>query len=599
LKLHLILKLLTKKERRRLVLVFIAQLITGFIELVGVGSIGPFISIITNPLMIHQNQYLSMAYNYFGFTSDHDFIMFTGIIVIICLVVSNLFVAVVTLINFYYSEKKRYSINMRLFEKYLRQPYRYFLDHNSALLLRNLESVDSFVSGVLTNLLNLISSSIISLCIITLLIILNPLLALTVSAVLAVMYTLIFSALRNSLNKRGKESQHYSLLRLKCVTEAFGGIKDIKILKKERVFLERLREPLLKYVKNEANSQAINELPRFLIETIAIGGMILVILIMIASGSKIEQFLPVLTVYAFGAYRLLPLLQRIFRASATIRYRFPIVETLYHDFTNLPAGNELLYPKDITTLPFNSAIILENIVFSYPNARRVTIDSISLKIPYHTSIALVGPTGCGKTTLVDIILCLLSPQGGTITIDQTVINGANSSNWQMNLGYVPQSIYLTEDSIKNNIAFGIPQEEIDMDSVIRAARLANIHDFVTGELERGYETSIGERGIKLSGGQRQRVGIARALYHDPSVLIFDEATSALDILTENAVMDAINTMGHKKTIIIIAHRITTVKNCDCIYLMEKGAVADFGTYDELYARNDTFKKMADGNSRSM
>jgi ABC-type bacteriocin/lantibiotic exporter with double-glycine peptidase domain len=576
-------------------MIFIAQLITGFIELIGIGSIGPFISVISNQQIIHQNQYLSFAYNYFKFTSSHDFIIFFGIIVIACIVVSNLVIAGVTAVNLYFSEKKRYSITIRLFEQYLLQPYMFFLDHNSAMLLRNLDNVNSFISDVVTNLLSLVSCSIISLCIIGLLIFLNPLLALTVSAVLALMYSAIFGALRNFLNKRGNEQQHYSFLRYKYMTEAFGGIKDIKILKKERVFLELLRSPLLKSVKNEANRMVVNELPRFLIETTAIGGMVLIVLIMIISGAKIEQFLSVLTIYAFGAYRLLPLLQRIFRASTSLKYRFPVVETLYNDFATLPPGGELLHDREITALPFNSEIRLEGIIFSYPSARRFIINNINLTVKHNTSIALVGPTGCGKTTLVDIILCLLSPQEGSLSIDGAIINNTNSANWQKNLGYVPQNIYLTEDSIKNNIAFGVPSEEIDMDAVIMAAKLANIHDFVSGELEKGYESSIGERGIKLSGGQRQRVGIARAVYHNPSVLIFDEATSALDSITENAVMDAIHTMGHKKTIIIIAHRITTVKNCDTIYLMEGGAIVDWGNFGELYRKNPMFKKMADGN----
>jgi ABC-type bacteriocin/lantibiotic exporter with double-glycine peptidase domain len=594
-KLGLILKLFTRKEKSQLAIVFIAQLATGFIELVGIGSIGPFISLISNQRMIHENRYLRFTYDYFHFTSDRDFIIFFGVIVLVCIVVSNLVIAAVTTVNFYYSEKKRYSITMRLFEQYLRQPYIFFLDHNSAMLIRNLENVNRFISDVLTNLLNLVSCSIISLCIIGLLIFLNPLLALTVSAALGIMYSAIFGALRNFLNKRGAEQQHYAFLRFKYISEAFGGIKDIKILKKERIFLECLRSPLLKYIRNDAHRTAVNELPRFLIESTAIGGIVLIILVMITSGSKIEQFLPVLTIYAFGAYRLLPLLQRIFRASTTIKYSFPVVETLYNDLATLPPGAELLYDREIAAFPFNSEIRLEDITFSYPNARRIIINNINLTIKHNTSVAFVGPTGCGKTTLIDIILRLLIPQKGFLSVDGVIIDDGNSANWQKNLGYVPQNIYLTEDSIKNNIAFGVPPEEIDMDAVIRAATLANIHDFISGELETGYESSIGERGVKLSGGQRQRVGIARAVYHDPPILIFDEATSALDNLTENAVMDAIHTMGHKKTIIIIAHRISTVKNCDTIFLMGNGAIADSGNFNNLYAGNAMFRKMADGN----
>jgi ABC-type multidrug transport system fused ATPase/permease subunit len=592
--LSLIVKLLTKKEKQQLILVFFAQLIMGFIELLGIGSIGPFISIITNPQIIHQNEYLLTAYNYFGFNSDLEFIITFGIVVIIILAVSNFSLAVATLINQFYTGKRRHSLSMRLFEKYLRQPYIYFLNLNTATLIRNLRNVDGFVTEVLMNLLNLVSHAIVALAIIVLLVVMNPVLALIVTLTLFVLYAIIFGTVRKTLAKKGKEWQILDYVRLKYITEAFSGIKDIKILEKERVFLELYRPASLRFTNNDTVNRSINELPRFLIETVAIGGMILVILVMLTSGATIEHFLPVLTVYAFGAYRLLPLLQKMFRAVASVRYHFPVVETLYNDFTVLPNGSPLLDRKDITPLSFQSEINIENIVFSYPNSSKIILNNINVNIKYNTSIALVGPTGCGKTTLVDIILCLLAPQQGKITVDHAPVDESVRLNWQRNLGYVPQSIYLSDDTIKNNIAFGISPDDIDMESVINAAKLANIHNFISGELEDGYDTSIGERGIKLSGGQRQRIGIARAVYHNPSVLILDEATSALDSLTENVIMDAINSLNHKKTIIIIAHRITTVKSCDCIYMMNKGSITDHGSYEELYARNELFQKMADG-----
>jgi ABC-type multidrug transport system fused ATPase/permease subunit len=245
-------------------------------------------------------------------------------------------------------------------------------------------------------------------------------------------------------------------------------------------------------------------------------------------------------------------------------------------------------------MDFHKNIRLENIIFSYPNKEKSTINNQSLTIELNTSIALVGETGCGKTTFIDIILGLLEPKSGKIFIDDIEINDKNRKNWQKNLGYVPQSIYLTDDTIRNNIAFGVDPNKIDDNAVIKAADIARLHNFVTEELEKGYDTIIGERGVRLSGGQRQRIGIARAVYHDPSVLILDEATSALDGLTEGAIMDAIRALGHKKTIIIIAHRITTVRNCDVIYMMDKGTIVDSGNYEVLYEKNETFRKMADG-----
>jgi ABC-type multidrug transport system fused ATPase/permease subunit len=382
-------------------------------------------------------------------------------------------------------------------------------------------------------------------------------------------------------------------LQYKYVNETFGGIKDIKILGKERVFLNLFSVPSRKFAANDMKNEIIGELPKYIMETIAIGGILCVIVLMVHSGSKMDEFLPVLTIYAFGAYRLLPSLQKIFRAVSNIKYHFKVIENLNRDYNALPDGASLS-SDETPRMQFEREIKLENIVFSYPNTNKDTINNQSLVIKNNTSVALVGSTGCGKTTIIDIILGLLEAKSGRIFVDGTEINDTNRKNWQKNLGYVPQFIYLTDDTIRNNIAFGIDPQKIEDEAIIRAAKIANIHDFVSGELSEGYNTVIGERGIRLSGGQRQRIGIARAVYHDPSVLILDEATSALDSLTEIAIMDAIKNLRNKKTIIMIAHRITTVKSCDVIYLMEKGTIIDSGHYSDLYQRNASFRKMADG-----
>jgi ABC-type multidrug transport system fused ATPase/permease subunit len=439
----------------------------------------------------------------------------------------------------------------------------------------------------------MVSGIVVSLSIVVLLIIINPLLALIIGSVLSLSYIVIFFLVRKYLTKKGYERNSFNTLRYKFLNEAFGGIKEIKITGKERAFLDFFSNPSLKYSMNDAASNIVNDLPKYIVETIAIGGILGVIIIMIHSGSRIDEFLPMLTIYAFGAYRLLPLLQKIFRAFAGIRYNFPIIENLYRDFVSLPQDTGLT-DGNVPKMDFSEHIRLENIIFSYPNTDKIVVKNQSLIINRNTSIALVGPTGCGKTTMVDIILGLLDPQGGNVFIDNKKIDDDNKPCWQKNLGYVPQAIYLTDDTIRCNIALGIDPKDIDDEAVINAAKMANIHDFVSGELKDNYNTVIGERGLRLSGGQRQRIGIARALYYDPSVLILDEATSALDSLTENAIIDAIKTLSHKKTIIMIAHRITTVKSCDIIYLMNNGEIVDNGPYDELYLRNEAFKRMADG-----
>jgi ABC-type multidrug transport system fused ATPase/permease subunit len=589
-----ILSLLDKRERGKLFVVLFAMLLMGVIELVGVGSLGPFISIVSNPDVIHGNVYLDKAYTYFNFSSDNSFIVFSGIAVIAVMFFSNFFLACVNFIINYYSGKRRHSIAMRLFEKYLRQPYVFFLNTNTAELSRNiLSDVNTFVDRILITSLNLISSSIICLAIIILLIIINPLLSLIISVVIGASYIIIYSSVRKFITKIGLERSVQNTLKYKYVNETFGGIKDIKILGKEQVFLNLFSGPSKKFSMNDVKNEIISEIPKYIMETIAIGGILCVIIIMVSGGSEIDEFLPVLTIYAFGAYRLLPSLQKIFRAVSNIKYHFKIIDNLNSDYNVLQDGAPL-DSNDISRMQFEQEIRLANIVFSYPNTNKDIIKNQSLVIKNNTSIALVGATGCGKTTFIDIILCLLEAQSGAICIDGITINDTNRKSWQKNLGYVPQAIYLTDDTIRNNIAFGIDSKKIDDAAVIQAAKIANIHDFVVDELSEGYNTIIGEQGIRLSGGQRQRIGIARAVYHDPSVLILDEATSALDSLTEIAIMDAIKNLSHKKTIIMIAHRITTVKSCDVIYLMEKGIIVDYGHYDDLYQRNYSFRKMADG-----
>jgi ABC-type multidrug transport system fused ATPase/permease subunit len=589
-----ILSLLDKREKRQLVFVVFILLVMGFIELVGVGSIGPFVSIVSNANMIHTNPYLQKAFDFFNFSSDTNFIITFGVAVAIMLAVSNICLAFINYLLYSYTGKRNYSISMRLFEKYLRQPYIFFLNTNTTTLSNNiLNEINSLVNGVLLNFLNLISSGIIAAAIIVLLFMVQPVLALVISLVFSLLYIFIFYTVRKFLDKKGKERYSFNTLKAKYVNETFGGVKDVKILGKERVFLNLFKNPARRVARNNAVSETVGDVPKFLLETIAFTGIIGVIVVLMKGGAKIDEFLPSLTIYAFGAYRLMPGLQKIYRCFTNLRYYRATIDKFHDVFVNLPQGDEL--PSgDISRLPFKKTIRLENIVFSYPGSAKEVIKGQSLVIKANTSIAFVGATGCGKTTLIDVILGLLEAQSGEIFIDGVKITNDNRKMWQKNLGYVPQSIYLTDDTIRNNIAFGVDPQKIDDKQVKNAAKIASIHDFVVNELPLGYDAVIGERGVRLSGGQRQRIGIARAVYHNPSVLILDEATSALDGLTETAIMDAIKTIGRKKTIIMIAHRITTVKACDIIYMMDKGVLVDRGSYEDLYERNETFKRMADG-----
>ncbi|MDR1058839.1 MAG: ATP-binding cassette domain-containing protein, partial [Treponema sp.] len=478
-----IFSILDRREKRQLVVVFFALLVMGVVELAGVGAIGPFISIAANPASIHSNKYLLLVYDYFNFQSDSRFIIACGIAVIAALFISNASLAFINLIIYFYAAKRQHSIAMRLLEKYLRQPYIFYLNTNTAELSKKLlDEISAFVNGALLGALQMVSAAVVAFFIILLLVILNPLLALLASLVLGLSYLFIFTTVRRFIFQKGEERSVQNTLKYKHINETFGGIKDIKILGKERVFINRFREPSLKYAVNNAISELAGDLPKFLIETIAISGIVLVIVLMIRSGASLDKFLPLLTVYAFGAYRLLPPLQKIYRAISKIRYTTRIIEDLSHDYRSLPPGSPLP-DTNIPRLPFHDCLRLEHIRFSYPRAEKAVIGDLSLAVKLNTSAALVGPTGCGKTTLVDIILGLLEPQEGRITVDGEEITSSTVGNWRKNLGYVPQSIFLTDDTVRNNIAFGVAPEEIDDEAVAAAARIANIHDFVTRELK--------------------------------------------------------------------------------------------------------------------
>ena len=324
-----------------------------------------------------------------------------------------------------------------------------------------------------------------------------------------------------------------------------------------------------------------------MLEAIGFGGIILMILYKMTQAGSLINALPIISLYVFAGYRLMPALQQAYASFTQLSFISPSLDKLYDDLKSLKPHN---YSQDQGTLSLNKTISLKHIYYNYPGTSRSALKDISLTINAKSIVGFVGITGSGKSTTVDIILGLLEAQKGSLEVDGKVIGKQNSRSWQRSIGYVPQHIYLSDDTIAANIAFGVELKDINQDMVKKASKIANLHDFITDELPKQYETTIGERGVRLSGGQRQRIGIARALYHNPKVLILDEATSALDNQTEKAVMDAINNLSKNITIILIAHRLSTVKNCDTIFLLDKGQLQDQGTFEELIKNNDQFKK---------
>ena len=591
-KIKKILSLLTLRERKHAFLLMVMVLIMALLDTIGVASILPFMSVISNPSLIETNFILNtmfQASSIFGIKNNQEFLFALGFGVFIILVVSIAFKALTTYAQVRFIEMRNYNISKRLITGYLHQPYNWFLNRHSADLGKTiLSEVNQVVRTSIKALIDLIAKSMVTILLIVLLIIANPKLALIVGFTIIGAYGLFFYFIRNYLNQIGVIRLKNNEFRFLAISEAFGAAKEVKVGGLEQAYIKRYTDPAKIFALKNAAASVITTLPRFFFEIIAFGGIILMILYIMKQTGNFSDALPIISLYVFAGYRLMPAIQQIYTSFTSLALGGPSLDKLHEDIKNLKPLNVNLN-QDI--LPFNKNITLKNIYYSYPNASRTALKDISLSIPAKSSVGLVGTTGSGKTTTVDIILGLLESQKGALEVDGKIITTQNSRSWQRSIGYVPQHIYLSDDTVQNNIAFGVDHKDVDQKAVEKASKIANLHEFISDELPNQYQTTIGERGVRLSGEQRQRIGIARALYHNPQVLILDEATSALDNQTEKAIMDAVNNLSKGKdiTIIIIAHRLSTVKKCDQIFLLEKGQLKNQGTFEELIKVNENFR----------
>lgn len=593
---HKAFSLLSRKEKWLLFCNLIIMIFVAVIDMVGVASILPFMAVVSKPEIVQSNRWLKLAYSHLQFSDVQSFLFFLGMLVLGLLVLSNLIKVVYTYSTLRYDNLLNYTLASRLLASYLARPYEFFLSRNTAEMGKNvLAETRNVIAGVLSPTMQILANSLTCLAILALLTAVDPGVAVAIALILGGAYGAVYLVVRRKLAGVGREQLEASSRKFKAANEALSGIKDLKILGREKVFLDRFAEQAYRHARGNATAGVISQLPRYALETIAFGGILLIVLYSLKSDQEISRIIPILSIYAFAGYRLLPALQQIFAGISLMRVNLPALDLLHQDMSWQGAADPpgvLPEGAQAEALPFDRELRLKGVSFSYSGAKAPALKGIDLALKSKSSIGLVGSTGSGKTTLVDVILGLLSPDSGEITADEVPIRGENVVRWRRNIGYVPQAIYLCDDTLTNNIAFGVPGAEIDMEAVRRASRIANLHDFVTRELPHGYDTVIGERGVRLSGGQRQRIGIARALYRDPAVLIMDEATSALDGITEEAVMEALSSLAGKKTVIMIAHRLTTVKDCDVIYLMEQGVVVDQGTYSELLHSSAWFKAAA-------
>ena len=608
--------LLDARERRNAVILFLMILVTGVLEAVGVASVMPFLSVLSNPEVIQEKASLKWAFDTLGFTSPDSFLFVLGIAVFFVVVFGLSFRALTEYFLARYTQMRNYTLSSRLLRGYLSRPYSWFLNRHSADLGKTiLSEVQQVVMQTLLPTAEVIAKGVIALCLVGMLLVIDPVVALVAAGLLGGTYFGIYLVLRRFLSRIGADRVRANRERFQIAQEAFGGIKEVKAAGLEQGYYRSFQQPARRFAKHQAANMIVGKVPRFVLQGLAFGGMLVVILILLAvRGGTLEQVLPTLGVFAFAGMRMLPAMQQVYQNATKLRFGTPALDALYADMMQGEAsereGASMRGSRDAAPLHLHSDIKLSQVTYTYPNAGQPAVDNLDMTIQANTTVGLAGATGAGKTTVVDLVMGLLTPDQGQILVDDTPINSANTSqitaspdnrqlttdncqrSWQRALGYVPQQIFLADDTVAANIAFGLAREDIDMQAVERAARIAELHDFVLSELSNGYETLVGERGVRLSGGQRQRIGIARALYHDPDVLILDEATSALDNLTEKAVMDAVHNLTREKTIILIAHRLSTVQKCDYIFLLEHGRLAAQGTYSELLEASQEFRKMA-------
>lgn len=586
--------LLSTRERRMGYLLLFMILIMAFLQMVGVASVMPFVKILSSPEIVENNKYLFFVYDSLGFEGTRSFMYFLGLVMLAALVGSIAFKALTNYAILRYTHMRGYSLSRKLVQTYLRQPYDWFLDRHSADLGKSiLSEANQVIQGALLPIMKFITGVAVLIAIIALLVAVEPLLALAVALGLGGTYLLLYIIVRKYLEHIGTERVRANKERFQAVQEAFGGIKEVKVSGLEAPFLKRFEPSAKKFAKVQANANILGQLPRFALQAIAYGGAFIIILYMMGRPGGLQEALPILAVYLLAGQKLLPALSEAYKNLAKLRFTGPAIDALHKDLTGLDSGKgKLSKIRQPEALGMEHNLVMDNISYTYPKAHVPALQNLNLEISARTTIGFVGATGSGKTTTVDVILGLLWPQQGQLLVDGRPITRENLRAWQRSIGYVPQHIYLADETVAGNIAFGLPPEEVDMQAVKNAARVAELHDFVTRELSDSYDTLVGERGIRLSGGQRQRIGIARALYHNPPVLIMDEATSALDNVTEKQVMQSISRMKGERTIILIAHRLSTVQDCDMIHFLEHGKLLASGTYQELLNTSEAFRHMA-------
>ena len=565
--------LLDKKQKRTVVILIIMMVIGALLEMTSITLIAPVIALVVNPKAIETNEYIKLIYDFLHMTSATQFTIVVMVALIAAFIIKNIFLFIQqkALLHFVYTNQ--FKTSERMMKNYMRKNYEYYLNADTAVIQRNITADVNNMYALILSFLMIISEFIMFAVLSVVLFAFDAGMTIVIAVLLIITLFIIKVVLKPVMKKAGTDNQNYYSSLFKWISQTVSGIKEVKIAGKEQYFIDEYVKCGKGYVDAVQKYSLYSATPRLLIETVCIVGLVTYMIVLVLSGNNLADAATSLSVFGFAAVRLMPSANRINNQLTTIAYLEPffmgVTDNLQDEISD--KNIDMSFAKETDKkLPVLSKIKLQNITYAYPNTETLIFDHADMEIPVGNAVGIVGSSGAGKTTVVDILLGLLELKSGVMYADDANIK-ENYRGWLRNIGYIPQMIFMLDDTILKNVAFGIPAEKINMDQVWHVLKEAQLDEFVKG-LPMGLETGIGERGIRLSGGQRQRIGIARALYNDPEVLILDEATSALDNDTEAAIMDSINRLHGKKTLVIIAHRLQTIEKCDMVYRVENGQV---------------------------
>ncbi len=563
----------SKRDKYKIALLLCIMVAGSFLELLGVAVFQPFVNIIMMPDSIQENPYLARIYQMFGCSTTESFLTVVALGIIVIYVVKNVYLWVEQNLIMKFTYGMQQKLSTRLLTTYLSEPYTFHLNKNIAELQRSMQEDTGLFTQVLMHTLQLIAEVVVCIVLGVYLFTVSNSITVVIVGLLILCVVLFTKITKRFTEQLGKEAQVYKGKLYQWVNQSLGGVKEVKVLNREEFFVSSYKKYYGLYIKGVRINRLLSITPKYMVEAVCMTGLLIAIILKLNFGhGELDTFIPQLATFAVAAFRLLPSVGRINEHVNNILYAVPSVDLIYGDLKGIEDYQESKGEEEGKEWSFEHGITAKHITYAYPNTDTNVLEDANCVIPKGKTVAFIGSSGAGKTTMADIILGLLAPQRGKILVDDIDVF-KNLTMWHHQIGYIPQVIYLSDDTIRNNIAFGIHEDQIDEEAVRTALKKAQLAEFVD-TLPDGLDTIVGDRGVRLSGGQRQRIGIARALYHDPEILVLDEATSALDNETETAVMEAIESLQGSKTMIIIAHRLTTIQNADIIYEVGDGKVTE-------------------------